>query len=140
MTAAAAIPALTSLAQPVMRELKHPVIGYKRTVTRVGKRGTVTKEYSCELRAWELGAGVLTAAAITFVALGAGVLKWKPHTYTYTDAKGVKQQGVINFPGAGNSPGSSGYAAPLPVTIPSMPGIQNTGDWWKFIFPWGPFI
>lgn len=135
MTAAAAIPALTALAQPVIRELKHPVIGYKKTVTKTGKRGTVTKEYSCELRAWELGAGVLTAAAITLAAIGAGVLKWKPHTYTYTDAKGVKQQGVINFPGAGGT-----AAAPLPVTIPSMPGIQNTGDWWKFIFPWGPFL
>lgn len=139
MTAAAAVPAALTLTQPIKDALKFPVIGYKKTVTKTGKRGTTTKEYSFQLRAWEAGAGALGVAAITLACIGAGVLKWKQHTYTYTDANGVKRTGVINFPGAGDS-GGSGFAAPLPVTIPSMPGIQNTGDWWKFLFPWGPFI
>lgn len=86
--------ALTPLILPALKEvkeqIKHPVIGYSKTVEKQTKKKRVTKTYKMELRAWEIGAGALGIGAVLSAAWMARIWRWKEYQFTNYDGKVVK--------------------------------------------------
>ena len=66
--AAAAIPFIKPVVEKTIKEVQHPVIGFKKTVTKRRKSGDTVTTYSAEVRAWELALlgffGLATVATV----------------------------------------------------------------------------
>ena len=77
----AAAAAITPLILPALKEVKeqvkHPVIGYSKTVEKQTKKKRITKSYKFELRAWEVGAGVLGIGSVMIAAYMTRMWAWK---------------------------------------------------------------